>query len=185
MAIVRSYLFPPGKSFGNPSANRTLWQLRLEAAEPKADGPELLGRTWTQSVRPCKFPPGAGPRRAAHSGSSGPQWQSLAQVRGQLRNLPASGEEKVTKSRELFLETTKPLGVLHRGRWIRPEQRIYTPLSPFPLFSTPSTWVWKFPNSFSSSQCNSQAEACIFLFPQNLFHFLSDCVPAATSRFCP
>lgn len=37
MAMVRSYLFPPGRSFGNFSAYKTLSQRGLEAAERKVD----------------------------------------------------------------------------------------------------------------------------------------------------
>ncbi|XP_048069900.1 12S rRNA N4-methylcytidine (m4C) methyltransferase isoform X3 [Ursus arctos] len=79
------FLPPPGTLFENPIVS---WV--LETAERKADGFLLLGGTWALSVRPCKFPPRLGPRRAANSCSLAPQWSSLARVRSQLRFLPAS-----------------------------------------------------------------------------------------------
>lgn len=62
---------PPGTPFGARAPAGPFGSWGLEATEPKADGPRLLGRTWAQSVRPRKFPPGLGPGRAANSAFPG------------------------------------------------------------------------------------------------------------------
>lgn len=71
LAVVGSYSCPPpGTLFENPQRLFVSWV--LQTAERKADGFLLLGRTLARSVRPCKFPPRLGPRRAANSCSLAP-----------------------------------------------------------------------------------------------------------------
>lgn len=69
LAMVRSFYLtpPPGTLFGTRAPAGPFGSWGLEATEPKADGPRLLGRTWAQSVRPRKFPPVLGPGRTANS----------------------------------------------------------------------------------------------------------------------
>lgn len=137
LAVVGSYSCPPpGTLFENPQRLFVSWV--LQTAERKADGFLLLGRTRARSVRPCKFPPRLGPRRAANSCSLAPQWSSLARIRNQLRILRASGEEKVVESRELLWSPPHAFGGTSEVAGFALDKENTPPL-PLPLLNTHSS----------------------------------------------
>lgn len=185
--VVESY---PSTAHPTPASN-TSWKpqrLRrafgswgLEAAERKASVLWLLGRTWTQFVRPFKFPPGLRPRRAASSGSPAPQWSLSAQVEANCEIFVPQVRGKWPSPGNSPGAQPKPVGGTSRGRRILLGQRKHTSaLASSPPHFVQSSEVSK---QFSSSGSNSQAKGCIFPPSLQNFHFLCVWLPASRSGF--